>query len=137
MPFTTSLLEGIGDAGRGIGRVASHFGGKNLKYTLGAAAALGIASERPFHGAYENIVNQGIIGVPHATRAIADARLSATLQGVIGAPYMGQSMGLYTSRDDQPEDPNALPGDIPVPPTTASIQGPDGSIVFGLHNLRA
>lgn len=136
MPMTTSLLEGAETAGQflmkagsGIGRV---FGGKHLKYTLMGAAALGVASEHPFHGGYDHIVNQGIFGTSHATRTLGMGAMGGAINGALGYSGASQSMGIPSSQNIP-----ISPLEVPPPPQTSSLQGPDGSIVFGMHNLRA
>lgn len=116
------IASKIGAAASGAaGAIGGAGSGRGLKYAALGAGAIGFSAARPFHGGYEKIVNQGLLGYPHATRIMGNAAISGGIQQAAGiSSYKalshspGQSMG-----------------------SASSTQGPSGDIVFGLYNLRA
>lgn len=145
--FAGGAGEGIGDMARWGAKAgapamaAARWGANHPRLTFGLAATAGFLAAEPFGPAYEQIVNQGILGAPHATRTYMQSGAVVGLQNAFMTPQQARRVqgGWATSMDGDRyyQEPN---GYNPAAHVNTGMMypytGPDGSIVMGMYNLR-
>lgn len=150
----------VGGATYGAARGVADFLSSHKKLAFGGAVALGIIAGNPFEGVYDGVVNEGMLGAPHATRTYMQAGVTTAVRDAFSTPsqlryrYGGMK---YTSEPWKvPEDSQRavegnfveeLPGYMnesnpigtgltPVGNSGMYRGGPSGDIVFGMYNMR-
>ncbi len=150
--------RGISGAGSLLTRGPVDWAVNHPKASLGAALGLGVLAARPLGPAYEEVVNQGILGAPHATRSLVGAQVSGSVQQSFASSEDRRAIsgGYRYSRGQfdymQPGGLKmgaTLPGQISTASGSRFAAGPNipnyrstpysapqGHLVLGMYNLR-
>lgn len=131
----------VGKKGYGM----AEWGSKHARVGLGLAALAGVVAAKPLGQPYEMIVNDAILGQPHATKNILTKSVLGSIQYGLASPserrYIDGGYQNLPGYGDTVSRSYQMPGGYDpyayVSPNITNRYGaPTGDVVFGMWNMR-